>query len=149
VLPGDAVTVLQIYGNLAFAAADRVEALLPAVGAADRPVAILRLRSHDSLGSTFLNVLQRYARQLAERGGRLLLAGVTPHVKQQLDDTGFTTTVLGEAQIFPAGPALGAATTQAMDAAQAWLIGGRTSATERAAPETVDLPAQPDGGTGG
>jgi SulP family sulfate permease len=148
-LPSQAVTVLQIYGNLAFAGADRAEAMLPAVGAAERPVVVLRLRPHDSMGSTFLNVLERYAGQLMARGGKLMLAGVTPHVVQQLAATGFTAEVLGEANVIPAAPPIGAATKQAFDAAQTWLAGYAASTIAPATPGAAEQAGKREEGADG
>ena len=85
---------------------------------------ILRLRFQDSISSTFINVLERYAAQLRARNGRLILAGVSERVKQQLDRTGTTQAVLGEDNVFLATHSLGAASQQALMVANAWLATG-------------------------
>ena len=59
-LAGNAVTVLQIYGNMTFAGPETVEAKLPPVKTAERPVVILRLRAQEGIGSSFIAVLERY-----------------------------------------------------------------------------------------
>ena len=67
-LPAHEVVVLQPYGSLFFAAAPVFEATLPAVGeASTNSVVILRLRGRSDLGTTFMDVLHRYA---VVRGGR-------------------------------------------------------------------------------
>ena len=124
VLPSHAVTILQVYGSLFFAGAAHVEATLPSPKGAERPVVILRLRFQDSISSTFINVLERYAAQLRARNGRLILAGVSERVKQQLDRTGTTQAVLGEDNVFLATHSLGAASQQALMMANAWLAAG-------------------------
>jgi len=66
-LPGHQLTVLQIYGSLFFAAAKRIEALLPAVGDATHAVVAINLHGESDIGSTFVTVLQR--EQPAKTGG--------------------------------------------------------------------------------
>ncbi len=119
-LPGDAVTVLQVYGNMTFAGAETLEQLLPKARA-PRPVAILRLRAQDGIGSSFVTVLERYCQQLQAAGGRLMVAGVSPKTKGQLDRTETTGEILGPENVFMATSTLGASTRAAYDAAQRWL----------------------------
>jgi SulP family sulfate permease len=123
-LPANAVTVLQIYGNMTVAGAETLEAKLPKVGTAARPVVILRLRAQDAIGSSFVAVLERYSQQLKTRGGKLMLAGVSSRVKGQLDRTETTDEVLGADNVFIATSTLGASTQAAMAAAQRWLAAG-------------------------
>jgi sulfate permease, SulP family len=120
-LASRAVTVLQISGNIFFAAASQIESLLPSAKAADRPVVILRLRSQESIGSTFIRVLERYSSQVSMVGGRLMLAGVQERVRDQLDRTEITRRVLGAENVFMARDTLGTSTRQAMEVAQGWL----------------------------
>lgn len=126
VLSSRTVTILQVYGSLFFAGATHVEAALPSPKGADRPVVILRLRFQDTISSTFINVLERYAAQLQSQNGRLILAGVSERVKGQLDRTQTTQTVLGEDSVFLAMTTLGAASQQALRAANGWLDAGGT-----------------------
>lgn len=121
VLPSNAVTLLQVYGSLFFAGAAQVEAALPSAKGTERPVVILRLRFQDSISSTFIIILERYAAQLRAQGGRLILTGVSEKVKQQLDRTHTTQEILGVDNIFLATTTLGAASKQAMLAADGWL----------------------------
>lgn len=121
VLPSHAITLLQVYGSLFFAGAAHVEAALPSAKGAERPVVVLRLRFQDSVSSTFINVLERYAAEIQAQGGRLFLTGVSEKVKQQLDRTQTTKEVLGDDGIFLANNTLGGASRQAMVAAESWL----------------------------
>jgi hypothetical protein len=50
--------LLQASGNLFYAAAYRMEDMLPSAKEAERPVVILRLRQSDRIGSTFIYVLE-------------------------------------------------------------------------------------------
>jgi SulP family sulfate permease len=120
-VPSNAVMLLQIYGNMTFAGAETVEAQLPAVKDAERPVVIFRLRAQEGIGSSFVTVLERYSQQLKARGGKLMVAGVNPKVKRQLDRTETTSEILGKENVFVATTSLGASTRAAYDAAQRWL----------------------------
>ena len=120
-LPSNAVTVLEIFGDMAVAGAETLEAQLPAVKQAERPVVILRMRAQDSVGSSFIAVVERYAQQLKAHGGKLMLAGVHPKIKGQLDRTGTTDEILGAENVFEATTTVGASTREALAAAQRWL----------------------------
>jgi SulP family sulfate permease len=123
-LPSNAVTILHAYGNLFYAAAYALEELLPSAKGTERPVVILRLRRSDRIASTLINVLEHYEEQLKASGGKLMLAGVSALVKEQLDVTETTRDVLGDEDIFPATENLGEATRLALAAAHAWLERG-------------------------
>lgn len=120
-LPGNAVTLLEVFGDMAVAGAETLEARLPAVKQAERPVVILRLRAQESVGSSFIAVVERYSQQLKARGGKLMLAGVHPKIKGQLDRTGTTDEILGAENVFETTTTLGVSTREAYAAAQRWL----------------------------
>jgi SulP family sulfate permease len=120
-LASNAVTLLQLYGNMTFAGAETVEQFLPKAGSAVRPVVILRLRAQEGIGSSFITVLERYSQQLRGAGGKLMVAGVSSKVKGQLDRTETTADLLGPDNVFVATTALGASTRAALAAAQRWL----------------------------
>jgi SulP family sulfate permease len=114
------LTVLIVNGSLFFAAAKSVGDMLPAVESSSRAVVVLALRGKTDLGSTFIAVLQRYARSLQARGGKLMLAGIDPAARNQLARTG-ALQVIGEENVFVATEQLGASVNQAAAAAHAWL----------------------------
>jgi SulP family sulfate permease len=119
-LPSNRLTVLHVYGSLFFAAAKSMEELLPAVGGATRCVVAINLRGHAEIGSTFVTVLQRYARTLQSHDSKLMLVGVDAAVRDQLAKTG-ALAIIGEENVFIATPQLGVALNQAVAAANAWL----------------------------
>ncbi len=120
-VPAREVVVLATYGSLFFASAPAFEAQLPRpVGADTRGVVVLRLRAKDELGSTVVKVLIKYAEQLAASGSRLMLAGVTPGVRRQVDDTGLTA-LLGADAIFLAQTRVGLSVREAMKHAEQWI----------------------------
>ncbi len=114
------ITVLHIYGSLFFAAAKNIEEMLPSVGHATHAVVAINLRGKSEIGSTFVNVLQRYSEQLGRRQGKLMLVGVDPAVRDQLAKTGLLAT-LGDENVFTVTPQLGEALNRAVVAANVWL----------------------------
>ena len=114
------VIVLYGWGSFFFASARAMEALLPQVKGSHRAVVILRLQGVSQIGSTFILVLERYANKLQVNGGKLILSGVSAHVKAQLDRTE-TTETISEADIFLSSGRLGASTKAAIEAANCWL----------------------------
>jgi SulP family sulfate permease len=121
VVPAGQVTILMPYGSLFYAAAPVFSAQLPEVTATTRhAVVILTLRGQTDVGSTFLNVLTRYAEQLGQQESILMLAGVEPTVLTQMERTGILH-VIGRSNVFPASEGVGEALLQAIDAGETWL----------------------------
>ncbi len=118
-LPAGEVVVLRPYGSLFFAAAAAFESALPAVTDHSRhSVVIISLRGKEDLGSTFINVVTRYATKLHAVDGTLMLAGVSAGVQRQLERTG-AIDVIGPANVFPATSSVTESTRQALHAAAA------------------------------
>ncbi len=115
------VTVLYIYGNLFYAAADAFEKSLPEVENARQAVVILLLRGYEDVGSTVNEVLHRYTQALLASGGKLILAGVSPTLRAQLQRTGMLS-LIGKENIFPATKTIGEAGNAALRAANEWLV---------------------------
>jgi SulP family sulfate permease len=125
-LESDRVTVLYIYGNLFYAAASALENSLPAVEGARRAVVILLLRGYEDVGSTVNEVFRRYTQALQANSGKLMLAGLSPGLRNQLQRTGMLK-LIGEENIFLATETIGGAGNAALRAANDWLA---VSATE-------------------
>jgi SulP family sulfate permease len=119
-LTGDRVTVLFVYGNLFYAAADTFEKSLPAVEDSRRPAVILLLRGYEDVGSTVITVLRRYTLALQANGGKLFLAGVSPALREQLRRTGMVDQI-GEENIFLVTATIGESGNAALSAATEWL----------------------------
>jgi SulP family sulfate permease len=119
-LPGDTVTVLNVYGSLFFAGARTLRESLPEPAGASRPVVVLRLRGRTRVGSTLIEVLDDYAEDLLRAGGRLYLSGVHPQVARQLRRTG-KLEADRDVWILPAAEGLGASTEEAVAQGLAWL----------------------------
>jgi len=119
-VPSHQLTLLHVYGSLFFAAAKNMEEMLPKVGDATRAVVAINLRGKDEIGSTFVNVLQRYAKALQDRQCKLMLVGVDAVIRDQLAKTGVLK-LIGDENVFVATPQLGEALNRAVAAANAWL----------------------------
>jgi sulfate permease, SulP family len=100
-LPDRQVTVLDIYGSVFYAAADVIADKLPDVRDAKKAVLVLRLRGRGEVGSSAIGLLRRFATDLRQGGGALLLAGVGHDMADQLERTGLED-LLGPDCIFPA-----------------------------------------------
>jgi sulfate permease, SulP family len=120
-LPSDDVVVLQPYGSLFFAAAPVFEAALPAVAVGSRnTVVILRLRGRSDLGSTFMDVLLRYAKALAAVDSQLKIVSANERIIEQLEVTGITAAI-GSDNVYPSNDRIGAAMARANADATAWV----------------------------
>jgi SulP family sulfate permease len=135
-LDDKSATILYGWGSFFFASARTMEALLPQVKGSYRAVVILRLQGVSQVGSTFILVLERYAKKLEEYGGKLILSGVSEAVKTQLDRTE-TTETIPETDIFLSSSRLGASTKAAIEAANRWLEEPKEN--DRSDKEVVDL----------
>ena len=122
--PGE-VVVLQPYGSLFFAAAPVFEATLPAaVGTSRNSVVILRLRGRSDLGTTFMDVLGRYALALASVDSKLVIVSANERIIEQLTVTGIAD-VIGEDNIYPGDERVGATIKRAHADAVAWVAARR------------------------
>jgi len=119
-LASEAVTVLDVDGSLFFAGARTLAEALPRPAGATRPVVILRLRGYTSVGATLIEVLDDYADELSEVGGRLYLSGVDQEVGKQLRRAG-KLDLDRVVHLIPANDIFGASTEQAVAHASAWL----------------------------
>ena len=120
-LPANEVLVLLPYGSLFFAAAPLFEKQLPDVTEETyNTVVILSLRGHEDLGSTFLTVLKRYTADLQKHHSKLMLAGISSSVMDQLEKTGLIKEI-GRENVFAATEQIGQAGLAAWDAAEKWV----------------------------
>ena len=94
---------------------------LPEVTDTSRHAAvILVLRGKQDIGSTFWEVVRRYADALRQQDSKLILAGVDPDVQAQIARTGLLHSIAPE-NVFLATDALGVALLNAQAAAEAWI----------------------------
>ena len=119
-LADKSVTILYAWGALFFASARTVEDLLPEADGSQRAVVILRMHGRSRIGSTFVQILERYAGRVQANGGKLMLSGVSQHVWDQLERTE-TFETIPEEDVFLTTETLGESTRQAVAAAKRWL----------------------------
>ncbi|NHZ71440.1 MAG: STAS domain-containing protein, partial [Proteobacteria bacterium] len=120
-VPADEVVVLQPYGSLFFAAAPVFEEALPDVGDdSSRSVVILRLRGRSDLGSTFMDVLGRYAEELKAVGSKLVIISADESIHRQLATTRVTG-VVGTENIYTSDEWVGATLKRSYDDALVWI----------------------------
>ncbi|MEU1618706.1 SulP family inorganic anion transporter [Streptomyces sp. NPDC005722] len=118
--PGD-VTVLNYDGTSFFAELPHIEQALPRTDDARDAVLILVLRgAPDVPSSSMAKVIRRYAHELHDRGGRLILAGVSPSLERVLRMTGIERE-LGPGGVVPAEGAVFAPVNRAMADARSWI----------------------------
>ncbi len=116
-------------GDLFFAGAKALQDKLPRV--ADDAVVVLRIRGIKKVGATLIDVLNEYAEDLQERGGKLYLSGVHADVEKQLKRS--VKLDLGEeVEIAPATDIVGESTQAALELSRSWL------ALDREIPPVVD-----------
>ncbi len=119
-LPSRTVTVLDVYGSLFFAGARTLADALPDPTDATQPAVVLRLRGRTRFGATLIEVLDEYAEDLDDVGGRLYITGLGEVAARQLRvSKKFDASV----QLIEADPILGAATERAVALAREWLQG--------------------------
>ncbi len=120
-LPANEVVVLQPYGSLFFAAVPTFEAALPVATPQSRnTVVILRLRERSDLGSTFIDLLRRYAESLRNVGSKLVIVSVNEQLAEQLCATGLVE-FLGADNLYRSTERVGAAMERAYQDATTWV----------------------------
>jgi sulfate permease, SulP family len=124
-LPANEVVALQPYGSLFFAAAPVLEAQLPAPADTSRNcVVILRLRGRTDLGTTFMDVLHRYAQALTACGGKLVIVSASDRIQEQLRVTGVTDLIAPD-NIYTGDERVGATLKRAYADAVTWIAQNR------------------------
>ncbi len=114
------IAIIAFYGSLFYASARIVEDMLPNPEHAERPVVIFRMHSQNDVSATFIGVMDRYAKTIQAKGGRLILAGVTDNVLNQLSRTREIYTI-GEENIFLIRRFVLASVNEAYKDAEEWL----------------------------
>ena len=126
-LPPNEVVVLQPYGSLFFAAAPMFEAELPTPTESSRnSVVILRLRGRSDLGTTFMDVLRRYARSLAAVDSKLVIVSTNERIDEQLAVTGIID-VIGSDNVYRGDERVGATLKVAHADAVTWVVAHRNA----------------------
>ena len=121
VLPANEVVVLQPYGSMFFAAAPMFEDSLPSPTRRSRnSVVILRLRERSDIGSTFIDLLHRYAESLMTVGSKLVIVSVNERLADQLRVTGLID-FIGVDNVYRSTERIGDAMERAYQDAVTWV----------------------------
>ena len=88
---------------------------------------IVRLRGRSDLGTTFMDVLNRYARSLKDVGSKLMLVSTNQRIDEQLVVAGIVQEV-GADNIYRGDERIGATLRRAYDDATAWVEARRRNA---------------------
>ena len=123
------VMVLAVRGSMFFAGARSLQERLPDARGSRSAVVVVRMRGHEEIGATFIDMLDDYADDLESGGGRLYLTGLTERMARQLRLSGKLD--VGETvHLSRAEPRIGAATAAAAADARAWLRSRRSEPVE-------------------
>jgi SulP family sulfate permease len=129
-VPSNEAVVLQPYGSMFFASAPVFEEKLPNVTDETRnAVVILRLRGRSDLGSTFMDVLLRYAEALRDQESKLVLVSADENIHEQLA-VARVTAVVGSQNVYTSDEWVGRTLKQAYSDAIGWVEAHRGDATE-------------------
>ncbi len=127
--PGE-VVLLQPYGSLFFASAPVFEEQLPNIADdTHNSVVVLRLRGRTDLGSTFMDVLLRYAEALRDHDSKLILVSADENIHEQLA-VGRVTSVVGSQNIYTSDEWVGRTFKQAYRDASEWVDAHDVDETE-------------------
>jgi sulfate permease, SulP family len=120
-LGSNEVVVLQPYGSLFFASAKIFGEELPDVTRETKnSVVVLRLRGMSDLGSTLMEVLNRYGSELKLASSKLVIVSDQERVIEQLAITGVSKT-LGRDNIYASDEWVGQTVRVAADEARDWV----------------------------
>ncbi len=116
--------MLQPYASLFFASAPVFEKELPNPTEQSRnSVVIVRLRGRTDLGSTFMEILQRYAEALSAVDSKLVIVSADERIHEQLVATRVAA-VIGTDNIYTSDEWVGATLRRAYADAAAWIDAG-------------------------
>lgn len=119
----NAVTVLQYMGVGLFAEVPRIDEDWPRVADSRNAVVVLGMRTlPDVPSSKVLKAIRRWAQDLRDNGGRLIIAGATPATVKVLTSGGLLD-VLGPDGVVPAGDKVFGATEEAVERGRRWIAG--------------------------
>ncbi|ULE33329.1 SulP family inorganic anion transporter [Mycobacterium sp. IDR2000157661] len=117
----NAVTVLQYSGVGLFAEVPRIDEEWPQVADSAKAVVVLGMRTlPDVPSSKVIKALRRWADDLRNHGGRLIIAGASPATVKVLHEGGLTD-VLGDDGIVPANDRVFGAIEEAVRRGEQWI----------------------------
>lgn len=119
--PSGEVTVLHYAGIGLFAEVPRIDEDWPRVGDSHNAVVVLSMAAlPDVPSSKVIHALKKWAKDLGDNGGRLIIAGVSPAAAAVLERGGVAE-IVGDDGIIPATPRVFGALDQAVDRGRRWI----------------------------
>jgi SulP family sulfate permease len=119
-VPASHPLILEIHGSLYFGAVYTLEKLLPSINGTRSPVVILRLHRQEVLGSTFLQLLERYTHEIHKHEGRFMLCGMSQNILNQLERSGLLD-LIGPENVFISDDTLLVSTRRAFSTGRSWM----------------------------
>lgn len=110
------IRILHIEGNLYFGSADDLEKKLDPLVDKSK-VVIIRMKRVASIDITSLDVIKSFINQVKERGGKVILSGVSSSISSMLDKSNLSNEI-GVENIFLAQDEIFASSFQAMERAK-------------------------------
>jgi len=114
------IAIINIEGDLYFAAVEDLQEKIEELLETDLKVLILRFRRTHLLASTGIMTLNSLIRSARKNGIKILFCGIQSDILEPLDDAGVIDK-LGETNVFPAKDQIFKSTQQALDAAKTFL----------------------------
>ena len=90
---GKGLRLVKLHGRLDMVGANEIESEFAASCAADHTTVLVDLSDVEFLTSFGMRLLVSNAKTVAERGGRMVVAGPSPHVKDTLDVSGVSSII--------------------------------------------------------
>jgi SulP family sulfate permease len=119
-LPSNEVTAMQFLGTVYFASVYSYDDLLPDYKEAKNAVLILNMRGRQSIFETSIEFAEKFVRKLHASGNHFMLCNVSNEVLEQTRVTELYE-IIGEENIFPSSPIIGASLEEAWQAAEKWI----------------------------
>ena len=117
--PANEVTVLAYEGQNFFAEVPKIMSQMPTLEGTANAVIIWRMRGVPVLHSTFLKQVELFAKKAQDGGNRFMLVGVEYKASATLEKSGVLK-LIGQENVFPTQPGIGAALDTAWNKAQTW-----------------------------
>ncbi len=124
-LPSNEVTAMEFLGTIYFASVYSFDDLLPDFTEAKNGVLIVDMRRRQATFETAVKFTEKFVSKLRASGNLFMLCNVTDTVLEQIKDTEVYE-IIGEENIFPSNPIIGASLEEAWQAAKEWIAEHRT-----------------------
>ena len=121
-LPSNEVTAMELLGTVYFASVYSYDELLPDFRETKNAVLILNMRDRQTIFETTVDFAEKFVPKVHASGNQFMLCNVTNAVLEQIKVTE-AYNMIGEENIFPSSPIIGASLEEAWEAAEKWIAG--------------------------